>query len=280
MKSKERLFILGVGAQKGGTTWWSNKCKELGVIFPFGKEAHIWNNVELSNANPEKIALFYSKEKNIQHKILSCVQDPEQYFKICGSISLNRNCPIADITPIYCSLKEATLSRIRKGLIEQGFTVRVLFFARDPLSRAWSAHRMGIRRRLRENPEKKELLLPGNAYESFAREYLKPYQQIRTRYELILPKLFNVFKQDEIKVFFYENLFCMNTYELICEFLGLSPANTSFSDIPNPSPAVGELPTKIASMVANYYGETYKYMQQFYPCVDTLWSDSYLLLSN
>lgn len=278
MKQQKKLFILGVGAQKGGTTWWSSKCNELGVYFPFGKEGHIWNNVELSNINPEKIALFNRKKEHIQQRILACIKDSEQYFKICGSISLKRNCPIADITPIYCSLNEATLSRIREGLIEQGFAVRVLFFARDPVSRAWSMHRMGIKQRLRIDPENKKLLLPENAYKSFARTYSTPYQQIRTRYELTLPRLFNVFKQDEVKVFFYENLFCMKTYELICEFLGLTPANPRFDDVRNASPVIGDLPVDIARMVADCYSETYEYMRQIYPFVDDLWSDSCLFL--
>ena len=278
MKSEKKLFILGVGAQKGGTTWWAFECLKFGVFFPFGKEGHIWTNVEESNTNPEKIALFSRKQKKVQERIISCVKDPEQYFEICDSISKNRNCPIADITPIYCSLKVETLSRIREGLINKGFTVKVLFLARDPVCRAWSMHRMGIKMKLRNQPENQELLWPENAHESFSREYMKSCQQIRTRYELILPNLFSVFKKDEINIFFYENLFCMNTYESICHFLGLTPADPSFDIVRNPSPLIDDLPLNLASIVVNAYSETYKYMRQVYPIVNDLWGDSYLLL--
>ena len=71
----------------------------------------------------------------------------------------------------------------------------------------------------------------------------------------------------------------MNTYELICDFLGLTPANPSFDDVRNASPVVADLPTNIASMFIGYYSETYEYMRKAYPCVDGLWSDSYSYLA-
>ena len=108
---------------------------------------------------------------------------PERYFDICDDVFLDHNCLIADITPIYCSLEKQTLFRIREGLTKHGFTVRVLFIARDPFSRTWSMHRMGIKRRLRRHPEQTWLARPENAHKNFLEAHLNDFQQVRTRYE-------------------------------------------------------------------------------------------------
>ena len=39
----KKTFIIGFGAQKGGTTWLAANLKAAGVEFPWGKEARILN---------------------------------------------------------------------------------------------------------------------------------------------------------------------------------------------------------------------------------------------
>ena len=166
----------------------------------------------------QKEFLFFLTKKVIQERILRSIKNPDQYFDICDAVFLARNCPIADITPIYCSLEKQTLLRIREGLIKKGFAVRVLFIARDPFSRMWSMHRMGIKRRLRRHPEQTWRTRPENAHKNFLEAHLNDFQQVRSRYEKILPNLFDVLLPDEIGIFFYENLFSMDTYSSLCNF--------------------------------------------------------------
>ena len=276
----KKLFILGVGAQKGGTTWLSCELRKLNVLFPFGKESHIWTNVEKMNnkIEPENIPLLFDKKEVIQRRILRSIECPDQYFDICDAVFLDRKCPIADITPIYCSLEKQTLLRIREGLIKKGFAVRVLFIARDPFSRMWSMHRMGIKRRLRRHPEQKWLARAENAHKNFIEDHLKDFQQVRTRYEKILPNLFDVFLPDEIGIFFYENLFSMDTYSSLCNFLCLPASTPAFDSIRNGSTEIPQPPINIQRVVINSYKETYEYMRESFPIVNSLWSESYNIL--
>ena len=276
-----KLFILGVGAQKGGTTWLSSELRKLNVVFPFGKEGHVWTNVEkeTNNIEPENIPLFLNKTKIIKQRILQSIERPERYFDICDDVFLDHNCPIADITPIYCSLEKQTLFRIREGLTKHGFTVRVLFIARDPFSRTWSMHRMGIKRRLRRHPEQTWLARPENAHKNFLEAHLNDFQQVRTRYEKILPNLFDVFLPEEIGIFFYENLFSMDTYFSLCNFLCLPASTPAFDSIRNGSVAVPQPPINIQRVVINSYKETYEYMRESFPVVNSLWSESYDILN-
>ena len=276
----KKTFILGVGAQKGGTTWLSSELRKLNVVFPFGKEGHVWSSVEKAkiNINPESIPLLLHKKKFVQQRILASIDNPDHYFDICDAVYLDRCSPISDITPIYCSLQKPTLCRIREGLLKKGFSVKVLFIARDPFSRAWSMHRMGIKRKLNRNPEEIEHALPENAHKNFLATHLSESQQVRTRYEKILPRLFDVFAPHEIGIFFYESLFAMDTYLSICNFLSLSAATPAFDNIRNKSTLVSKPPIEIQKVVVNSYKETYEYMGEAFPVVQTLWGNSYRLV--
>ena len=274
-----KIFILGVGAQKSGTTWLSSELKKLNVCFPFGKEAHVWNNVEKSNLGKNNIALLDKKAKKKQKRVLNSIKNPGNYFKICEKIFLDQGCPIADVTPIYCSLDRLTLCRIREGLKGIDFSIKVLFIARDPFSRVWSMHRMSVKRRLKQNPERVDLILPEVAHKALLKGHLSEANQVRTAYEKILPKLYDVFAAEEIGVFFYENLFSMNTYQSICEFLCLSPAAPpTFHDVRNSSTDIERPPAEIQREIVQGYRETYEYMRKAFPIVRSLWSESLLLL--
>ena len=41
----DKTFVIGFGAQKGGTTWLAANLKAAGVKFPWGKEARILQNM-------------------------------------------------------------------------------------------------------------------------------------------------------------------------------------------------------------------------------------------
>ena len=104
---------------------------------------------------------------------------------------------------------------------------------------------MSVKRRLKQNSERVDLILPEVAHKALLKEYLSEANQVRTAYEKILPRFFDVFAADEIGVFFYENLFSMNTYQSICDFLCLTAAVPSFSDVRNASTGIVKPPTEI-----------------------------------
>ena len=131
---------------------------------------------------------------------------------------------------------------------------------------------------LKKNPERVDLTLPEVAHKALLRNYSSKANQVRTAYEKILPKLFDVFAADEIGVFFYENLFSMDTYQSICDFLCLAPAVPSFDVVRNTSTYIEKPSTEIQREIVQGYRGTYEYMRNAFPIVRSLWSDSLLLL--
>ena len=71
----EKNFIIGFGAQKGGTTWLAENLKQAGVRFPWGKEArilsHSLNKDERRNMANSKL----EKALDLTEKSLSNVND-------------------------------------------------------------------------------------------------------------------------------------------------------------------------------------------------------------
>ena len=283
---KGKVFILGVGAQKAGTTWVCFELRALGVRFPFGKEGHVWNNIEESNTDQNKIALFKDKTPQKQRRILEAIRCPKTYFEICDNILSDTEKSgdhVADFTPAYAGLSLKTYSSIKKEFEAKHFRIKVLFIVRDPIYRIWSQHRMGIKLRHRKAGKEIPTIIKDFDAEEKAliQTYNKEYMKIRTRYDETLQNLRQVFHNKEIGVFFYENLFTKASYKKLCSFLELAPANADFSRVSNPSPKSNTLLShETQKMIINHYQETYDYMQIHYPLAKKLWEKSYSILES
>lgn len=121
--------LVGIGAQKSGTTWLHACLRALpGVAFPFGKEAHAW---DAGQDVTEEAAAAWAR----------------------GLAQAGADGGLAcDITPAYALLDEATIERVRAHAPE----ARLVMLLRDPIERAWSAARMELARDGRSGAEGSE----------------------------------------------------------------------------------------------------------------------------
>lgn len=279
MQSETNIFILGLGTQKAGTTWLARELRACNVVFPFGKEAHVWDSIEEHRHQNEEIPCLDSKNKTKANRVRRSVNTPSEYFEICRNINKSRNLPIADITPNYCCLKKETLQHIKDQLTENKFKVRALFLARDPFSRIWSMQRMGIKIKERKGEKNIDnLLKPSNMHQQLLSNHFKDYQRKRTQYEEIIPKLSAVFSAEELKIFFYENLFTQATYNEICNHAELAPGAPNFTQIDNQSPTIKAPPQETKQAIISSYKATYTYMHKHFPITSKLWRSSLELL--
>jgi hypothetical protein len=109
------LDFLGIGAQKGGTTWLHRMlAMHPGLEFPAGKEVHFWNS-KRSLGTSWYLAQF----------------DPPAAGVRCG-----------EITPAYALLESEVVREIHCLNPE----LRVVFVLRNPINRAWSSALMALRR--------------------------------------------------------------------------------------------------------------------------------------
>jgi hypothetical protein len=107
------LNFVGIGAQKGGTTWVAeNLAKHPSVAFPAGKEIHFWD-WHYANGVEWYQNLFQNDEL------------------ING-----------DITPAYAFMDVAKIKELKSIAPD----VPLIYSVRNPMDRAWSAARMMVKR--------------------------------------------------------------------------------------------------------------------------------------
>ena len=93
-----KIFIIGFGAQKGGTTWLADNLSKAGVMFPWGKEArilhHSFDEIHSGQVSSKRIqnsinhtnnSLAWVHEQNTEN-ILKIISNPKRTRKLATTI--------------------------------------------------------------------------------------------------------------------------------------------------------------------------------------------------
>lgn len=283
-QTPHRTFLLGVGCQKGGTTWLHDYLQrseqtDLG----FMKEYHVFDVLDLDIAKPLRkrvlgegrraLAAFAEDgepkkgaKARIRHanalRRLQFHLDPESYFDYFQHLLL-RDPGIrltADITPSYAGLSAGRLAFIREGFLRRGIAVRAIFLMRDPVERIWSAIRMNYRRHREQDPDGDYLKM--SEEERLLRTYGKPQQAVRTRYDKTIGALERVFAPGEIHYEFYERLFTEEAVARICAFLEIDTIPADFGRRVNASPKSLDISDSTLRRIAGHYGKVYDAVEE------------------
>ena len=278
-------FILGVGCQKGGTTWLhSQLVKSSNVANGFMKEYHIFDALYVPECKTfydqtieELIAIPFSLNQLANKKHLwkrrSFYLDTNKYFDYFDGL-WHKGGPdvttVTDITPSYNALPIHALQEIKSGLEAKGFNVKVIFLMRDPIERCWSQLRMNRRKQLEEDPTAS---LP-NEKESLEKLALSRGCEIRTRYDVTIKNLESVFDQENIFYAFYENLFERKTIDKLKSFLDIAEfsADTNYkTNVSKKSESLIRLNESTASTIFNHYKAVYEYCDNRFG-IEGIWS--------
>ena len=155
-----KTFLLGVGCQKGGTTWLHDYLVEHPECnLGFRKEYHVFDTRWLRDPSVEK---FYfgaidrlvtrasrnrsnfkkegvAPDKDLQNSLLhmSILTDIEKYAEYFSHVHASNEATklVGDITPSYSGLNSEHFKEIRQLLERHGFHVKVVFLMRDPVER-------------------------------------------------------------------------------------------------------------------------------------------------
>jgi hypothetical protein len=268
--------VLGVGAQKAGTTWLHDYLHSRSdVDMGFAKEYHIFNALFV----PQSISYFNDRiseglgylngapsnffgHSNV-FKLLDFLHDLDHYFDyfhqlIRGDSHLTLT---GDITPAYAGLPAPAFQMIREKLIQRGFRPKVVFLMRDPVERCISAIRMFMKKdRIPSSPELEERYL--------LIHYATPSFEMRTRYDKTIQVLESVFPPDEIFYGFYETLFTETTIRSLCDFLELPYEDANFGRIINASNTGHQLGHDVKKIVRDHYEDVYRFISQRFPLID------------
>jgi hypothetical protein len=257
------IFLLGVGAQKAGTTWLHEYLASLPEVdLGFMKEYHVFDQNHVLDTTPGRKkrfenyldSFFGSDSLSIRHKFR---RNHKHYFSYFRKLvdSPDQVFITGDITPSYAALPVKVLRYIKSSLEKNGFRVRVVFLMRDPVARCISANRMYSSPRLLDSPGDAAL-----EAELLAKKYQQTRFQIRTRYDQTINNLEQVFTSDELYLGFYEELFSDKAIAEICSFLELPFRPGKYEQVVHGSLVKSELPETIKSEVRSYYSQVYDFV--------------------
>lgn len=268
-------FILGVGCTKGGTTWlYSQLNNSKNIDMGFKKEYHVFDalyepscegfltrKLSILNDTPHNFKSLSKKVDLLKHiSFYLDTQNYYDYFDCLWSKGGDDVTTVGDITPSYSALPVEALREIKSNLVSRGFKVKVIFLMRDPIERIWSSVRMKRKKQLRTDPNIK---LPSEL--THVKRMFKTHQyEIRTRYEITVKNLEQVFDQDDIFYACYENLFVDQTLNDLKLFLNLSGLEFDVAHKVNVSKkdsSLLELDQGLASQIFNHYKDTYEFCE-------------------
>jgi hypothetical protein len=264
MSEKRNIFLLGLGAQKTGTTWMHRYlCTHPHADFGRMKEYHIWDGVhvpELAEFRIDKLPAFehirhaFSRgsKPRIRYKMQ---QDPNWYGAYFEKIANRPGIRITgDITPSYAALPASSLTGIREILEPRGFAVKPVFIMRDPFERCWSALRMANRQRRKRG----EVITLDKEFAELRATYKSAGTQARTRYDLTIKNLLQAFDQKDTHICLFEEFFTPASARRLTDFLEISPLAPDFEKKVNATrKSTGSLPEDLVAEVVDFYRPAY-----------------------
>ena len=296
-----KTFILGVGAQKGGTTWLHRQLNSnTNIDLGFRKEYHVFDAIEdyekhktskrpRNGFRERRISKILNSHKRgtlgrnlgMQRKQsrytaleLAFIDNVDHYFNYFDYLYLrNENIDaVGDITPNYALLKTKTFALIRKGLESRGFDVKVFFLMRDPVERAWSLARMKQRNM---DDSKKEKFDQFKYMEKITQDGFTSY---KSQYDKTIKQLEGAFENNNIYYGFYESLFNEQSFQSIQQFLGIPLETFDSSQVFNASPKSNNMPDELNKKLVEYFRPTYEAISERHgDAVRQLWQGYQLL---
>lgn len=286
-----KTFLLGVGAQKAGTTWmYDYLSRHPGTAMGRIKEYAVFGGADpagllqgrcrarLRDLRAEAGDWLQALKQNAADPAGTSaggteLPDPAALLDLMDMLALELDpgrAPLhfdrllaqapgahvtGDITPAYSGLPAQDFARIRALMEGGGYQVKVVFLLRDPVERCWSALRMHDRNLANAGRSPKR-----PAHERFATEGRADWNTARTRYDHTLAALEAVFAPGDIFCALYEEFISEAGVRDLTRFLGLDwhpprlahRANASPGDVPAPS-------ARAIAQVRDHYAPVYAF---------------------
>jgi len=269
-----KTFILGVGAQKSGSTWLyqlfrSHPKMNMGFI----KEYHVLDSLFIDKH--KKIHRLVEKNKNEEAALLKVfLSDIEQYFNYFQRL-LNISPDTlftGDLTPSYAGLDKEAFKLVKESFSQRGINVKVIFIMRDPVERCISAVCHGLDRNGIEKTK-------SNIESELQSKFHSKNFQYRTKYNKTIMTLEQVFDRDQIFFGFYETLFSENEMLRLSRFLNIDITSPPLNRVVNKHGTDAQICNQLKKEIANYYKQTYEYMISRYgpEVIYMLWKNANLV---
>lgn len=245
MGLSDKTFLLGIGAQKAGTSWLYEYLAMRREIFmsPI-KEMHVFDVIYRPDLMDDFNARFINQlsmdlqgvgprqlrgDLRLQGMMdrVRMIYDPSAYVTHFARYAGSETRYFGEVTPSYSLLPDKGFAEIARLFPRR----KIIFLLRDPIERVYSQVRMRERQGRFEGP----------AIEQFIPALEDPTHVERTMYHLTWERLMRIFSRDEIFVGFYETFFCDEEIGRLCRFLDIPFQPGRYDVVVNPSPLEVEL---------------------------------------
>lgn len=265
-----KTFVLGVGAQKAGTTWLHNYLNSHHDVYmsPI-KELHYFDILY----RPDLCAALGGRfRRNLSIKLRNLkVGEPiaerpdiidlvdrirmdyqnDAYLDFFCSRAPESAKVVGEITPSYSLIGEAGFREIRELFRNSGISLKVVYLMRDPVERFYSALRMV-----------EHFDQPLSADRSFFEYLSQPEFYERGLYHITMRNLRASFPSSDIFIGFYESLFDHAEIERLCTFLDIDySVKANFASKLNESPN-GTLTDDMRSAGRQRFSEVYEFCRK------------------
>lgn len=244
MTERNGTFVLGLGAQKAGSSWLHAQLnRRRDAEFGFLKEYHIHDALTLPEAgfsNRRHRSLIKPRTWRRQRFIAQ----PQRYYDYFTSLLRRPGIQLTgDITPSYSALSPLTLQEILANFEQREISVRPVFLMRDPIERIISSQRMQLRKQNQLNHDAEV-----NALRQLCME--RPERvNLRSDYGHTLMALSQIFDPSACFIDLYERLFTPESWQRLCDVLNVpyeepdweQQVNVSRTDTSIPDDVMAEL---------------------------------------
>lgn len=233
-----RRFLVGIGAQRAGTTWLFHYLgRHPDVAMSPIKELHYFDQLFRPELCGEWAQKFNVQTAN-QIRLLASGQtasitdlqflidrvrmssDPYCYLEFFDRLATFGRPVVGEITPSYSLLPERGFAEMRSTIERSGAKMRIVFIMRDPVERFWSQCRFKFALASSK----------GTIDEVYENALSDPNFLERTRYDLTITRILNVVAMEDALFLFYENLMSTETSKRLCQFLEISHAAPNRDD--------------------------------------------------
>lgn len=258
-----KIFILGVGAQKAGTTWLARYLREANnVCAGHLKEYHIWDALTLPLCEKFRVAPSSRPSGDIAAIRLMMQNDTSKYFQYFTDILKGEGKSVAfDITPSYAGLSPAVFSHIAERFRDANVMVKTVFLMRDPVERCWSAARMMHQKYQTQTVQPDDVL----------RYALSGESDMRTRYDRTIASLRASFSPDASYIGLYEEMFSEERMRQLSRFCGVAFEPRFAEKKVNTTPKEVQLNERVIAAIARHYGDVYRSVAADFPAATRLW---------
>ena len=260
----KKRFILGVGAQKCGTSWlYSYLSKSPRAAPGLVKEYHVWDGLLVSACQTFLVTEAERAQSDVHDLRWQMQRDPERYFAhFAEQLEAPDKDVSFDLTPSYSTLPALGYRTIDEGFAARGIDVRAVFLMRDPVERCHSQARMVW---------KYETLDPLTYDDRVVAFALSQKAEIRTRYDLTRKALGEGFAAGQVYTGLYEEMHSAPHLDALSTFCGVAFDPEFANERIHTNPVTIPLGEAARARIARHFRVVYSDVATVFPQAVDLW---------